>query len=156
MSGNEDLSGKHTALTLRPQSGNPTTGVDQAALFTKIVSSIPHLFFAPNNSQTPIQLTYNSLTTTGLTQHTFMAGPFIVYGGFINNPTLNQVVNLSPGSQLIYVDLTIGFYSAATTILAASACPTNVAGTSFNITYPSLLVGSGVTFGVYYLAIGLP
>lgn len=160
MSGNEDIAGKHTIVTLRPQSGDPTTGANQTALYTKIVSSVSNLFFAPNNSQTPIQLTYPSIIRIngpGLNQthQYFMAGPFLVYGGFINNPTNNQLVTLSPGSSLIYVDLTIGFYNKPPILFPITVAPTNVAGMSFNISYPTGLPTS-TKFGVYYLAIGLP
>jgi hypothetical protein len=81
--------GKHTTLKFSVQP-NPTTSSTQVSLFTKLVSGKPQLFFAPPSSATPIQMTYESIST-GLQssnpdvylpdQYSFMAGPFIIYMG---------------------------------------------------------------------------
>src|SRR4029077_18551507 len=82
----DNVPGRHSVLTMRPQSVDPTTTANNVALYNKIVSSVPELFFRPNNNQTPIQLTYPSIST-GLAstnpdvyntdQYTFLAGPFV-------------------------------------------------------------------------------
>lgn len=155
MSGDLDVAGAHTALTMLPQAAmtTPTTDADQVCLFTQIVNGVPNLFFEPNSNQTPIQLTYPSVLNTGLMQQSFLAGPFIVYGGFINAPTQGQTVTLTPGSSLIYVDLTVAFYVGPIRF-PATAVPVNVAGMSFDISFTNTMVGQ--SFGVYYFAIGLP
>lgn len=116
---------------------------------------MPTLFYRPNSNQTPIQMSYPSIANTGGTQYSFLAGPFIIYGGFIHNPSIGQSVTLSPGSALIYVDLTMAFVSASIYNFNSQVVPTSVSGTSFNITYVN--PGSNIKdLYVYYLAIGLP
>lgn len=156
MSGDLDVAGAHTALTMLPQAAmtTPVTDADQICLFTQLVSGIPNLFLEPNSNQKPIQLTYPSISNTGLIQQSFLAGPFIVYGGFINAPTQSQNVILSPGSSLIYVDLTIAFYAGPITSIPVTAVPANITGMSFDISLVNTIVGQ--SFGVYYFAIGLP
>ena len=151
--GDATTAGLHTTLTLRPQSGDPTTAADQIALYNKLVSSIPELFFRPNSNQTPIQLTYPSIKTdSSATQYTFMAGPFIVYGGSVVNPTNGQTVTLTPGSNLLYVGLTTSNFSGTAGALN-TAVPTSISGTSFNITFQTSFATLPAT--VYYLAIGV-
>jgi hypothetical protein len=143
--------GKHNLLSFRPQIADPATSSTQTALYNKLVSAIPELFFRHNNSQTPIQLTYPSIKADNtLTQYSFIAGPFIVYGGFIKAPTNGQVVTLSPGTQLIFVDLIVA--SSTTVNHIDEAAATAIAGTSFTIKYAPFATGS---LDIYYLAIGL-
>lgn len=143
-----DVSGMHAVLTLRPQNSDPATNATQIAIYNKIVSSIPELFFRPNNNQTPIQLTYPSLKAdSSNTQYSFVAGPFIVYGGKVSNPSQGQTVVLTPGTSLKYVDLTVANYLG---LFIPMAVPTNIVGNSFDISYQNGLAN----FDVYYLAIG--
>lgn len=144
--------GKHTVLTMRPQTLDPVTDADHVGFYNKLVTSIPELFFAPNNSQTPIQLTYPSINTASnsLTQYSFMAGPFVVYGGKIVGPTNGQTITLIPTSTLIYVGLT------GTNIVPASAgtqgvIPINITGSAFDVKFTSFIT----SLDVYYLAIGV-
>lgn len=131
---NQDEQGMHTILNFRPQTIDPTTSATQIALYTKLVSSIPMLFFAPSSSQTPIQLTAPSIST-GLQstnpdvykadQFSFIAGPFIIYGGLITGATNGQVKILSPTSTLLYANVLSIFkkddsLSIVTAILASS------------------------------------
>jgi hypothetical protein len=147
------ISGMHNVLILRPQMADPATSSTQTALYNKLVSSIPELFFRPNNSQTPIQMTYPSIKAdSSNTQYSFVAGPFIVYGGFISAPTNGQLVTLSPGTTLLYVDMTVANSTISPTV-QAEAIPTNITGTSFNITYQN--TGGFGSFDVYYFAIGV-
>lgn len=146
-----DASGKHNVLTFRPQMADPATNATQIALYNKLVSSIPELFFRPNNSQTPIQLTYPSLKTDGTdTQYSFAAGPFIIYFGKVSNPTDGQGVNLTPGTTLLYVDLTVTTDENLGPFIAM-AVPTNISGTSFNISFQNIAHGP---FDVFYMAVG--
>lgn len=147
------ISGMHDVLILRPQMADPATSATQTALYNKLVSSVPELFFRPNNSQTPIQMTYPSIKADlSNMQYSFVAGPFIVYGGFISAPTNGQLVTLTPGTTLLYVDLTVANSTISPTVIA-EAIPTSIAGTSFNITYQN--TGSFGSFDVYYFAIGV-
>lgn len=158
----EKIAGKHNMLTLRPVSPDPATLANQIALYNKLVSSVPELFYRPNNNQTAIQLTYPSLQT-GLQstnpdvyfaqQYTFVAGPFIIYGGRITAPTSGQLVTLTPGTTLLYVDLTVTNPQSGLPINRSNtAVPTGIAGNSFTITYSNLILG---TIDIYYFAIGV-
>lgn len=151
------LQGLHNVLTLRPQGSDPATSATQTAIYNKLVSSIPALFFRPNNSQTAIQMTYPSIKTdSSASQYSFIAGPFVIYGGLVKNPTNNQTVTLSPATTLKYVSLTVTDVVNGTTPVvgvALNAAPTSIAGSSFNITFNAAT--SGVTFNVFYMAIGL-
>ena len=153
---NTTFKGMHNVLTIRPQTGDPTTAADQTALYNKLVSTIPQLFFRPHNNATPIQLTYKSIKADlSDTQYSFIAGPFIVYGGFITTPTNGQQVTLTPGSSLIYVGLTPSNVKGVFNVVK-SAFPTNInsspGANSFTITFDA-----SITVGiVYYFAIGLP
>ena len=138
----------------------PVTSATQAALYTKLVSSVPELFFAPSSAQTPIQLSYPSIQS-GLqstnpnvyypTQYTFVAGPFIFYGGLIKAPTNGQLVTLTPGTTLQYIELIGANYVSKNKDI--NITPVSLAGTSFNISFnPGLANG---TFDVYYFGIGV-
>lgn len=148
----DEFSGMHTALTLRPQTLDPVTSVTQVAIYNKLVSSIPEMFFRPSSNQTPIQMTYPSIKADLTnTQYSFVAGPFIIYGGLINNPTQGQIVTLTPGTTLIFVDLIVSNSKILPTQVQM-AIPTNISGTSFNIAYQSTI---STNFDVYYFAVGL-
>jgi hypothetical protein len=152
---NENLQGMHAVLTMRPQSGDPTTDSTHVALYNKLDgSSIPELFFRPNSNQTPIQLTYPSLSTTSgaAQQYSFVAGPFVVYGGKITNATKGQVVTLSPSTTLLYVGLTTANFLGSPTSIP-QAVPTSISGSSFTIQFQTQVAGT--TLDVYYLAIGM-
>lgn len=150
---NSEFSGMHNFVTLRPQNSDPATSATQIALYNKLVSSVPQMFYRPNNSQTPIQMTYSSLKADETnTQYSFVAGPFIVYGGLISNPTYNQLVSLSPGTTLLYVDLIIVNMQFPAGAFIIQAIPTNISGNSFNITFQNI---AHPNFDVYYFAIGV-
>lgn len=155
------FSGMHSIVTMQPQSGvlAPVTTSSQIGLFNRLVSGQPNLFFAPGSSQTPIQLTYSSIKAdSSADQYTFMAGPFIIYGGKITgltNASQGQTKTLTPGSSLIYVDLTMANPGATYPALPLkSAVPTGISGTSFNISFQAY--AGTATFDIYYFAIGLP
>lgn len=156
-----DVMGKHNVLTMQPVMSDPATSATQIALYNKLVSSVPELFYRPSSSGTPIQMTYPSLQT-GIqttnpnvyypTQYSFVAGPFIIYGGIVIKPTNGQTVTLTPGTTLLYVDLVVA-NSSFIAPLPSYAVPTSISGTSFNISYQT--PGAGETIDVYYFGIGV-
>ena len=151
---NLTLQGMHTVLTVRPQGTDPTTAAGQVAFYNKLVSTIPQLFFRPQSNATPIQLTYNTVSTSGAQQFSFVAGPFIIYGGFFTGGvTAGTVVTLTPGSSLLYAGLTTsGVAGALNVIKSAVAANLNSPANSFTIQFTA-----GITVQtVYYFAIGLP
>lgn len=144
----------HTVLTLRPQIGDPTTLANQTALYNKLDGSgNPEIFYRPNNNQTPIQLTYPSLNTTqgAAQQYSFVAGPFVIYGGIIKNATNGQTITLTPVTTLLYVGLTSANV-VPKGLLSLSSVATNISGNSFVISYSAPSITST---DVYYLAIGI-
>ncbi len=160
--------GAHNLLLLYPQpaSPNPTTSATQVGLYNQ--SGTPEVFFVPNNSQTPIQLTYPSIQTGIQTlatpttpdiyyaqQYSFVAGPFVIYGGFIKAATQGQTVTLTPTTTLIYVGLvmeTIPNFNQQ-----MSAIPTGISGSSFNISYRQNITVPPVQNlpNIWYFAIGM-
>lgn len=156
-----EFAGMHNNLTFRPQSGDPTTAANQIAVYNKLVTGIPELFYRPNSSQTPIQLTYPSIQTGLQTltppvyfpnQYSFMAGPFIVYGGIFIGVTNNQVFTLTPGTTLLYVDLSVTNVNAESPNVTKEAIPTNITGTTFTASFQAFTTG---TFDIFYFAIGM-
>lgn len=147
--------GQHVVLTLRPQGADPITSADEVAIYNKLVTGVPELFYAPNNAQTPIQLTRDSIdTTTANSKYTFIAGPFTVYGGKISNPTNGQVVNLSPSTTLLYVGLVIDRLIFTSPTSTFAACATGIVGNSFTISYTTTITNPN-QLDVYYFAIGV-
>ncbi len=148
-----DEQGKHTVLTLYKQAGDPTTSATQISLYNKLDSnSIPELFFRPSSNQTPIQLTYPSLSTVetgapGGTQYSFVAGPFIVFGGYRTGITNGTPVTLTPGTNLRYVSLTL--FNTGTFFPQPFATATNIVGNTFTFT-----ANTSSPLDMYYLAIG--
>jgi hypothetical protein len=158
--------GMHNFMIFRPQIGitpNPSTTTSQVALYTKLVSNVPQLFFRPSNNQTPIQLTYPSIST-GLQstnpdvylprQYSFLAGPFVFYIGIVTGVIDNQQITILPSTALIYV----GVMLMANTVTAfTNAAATNVgsggnAQNQFNVRIG--ITSSSPTFEIMYLAIG--
>jgi len=157
-----EFAGMHNQLTLRPQGSDPATDANQIAIYNKLVSSIPEMFYIPNNSQTPIQLTYPSLLTgkdnTGAflkQQYSFSAGPFIIFFGRIDNPTSGQIVTLAPGTSLLYVDLTAAFRDGRFLDATTNVAPTtlNTPANSFTIRFA--FIPDPGTFSVLYYAVGI-
>ncbi len=155
-----NLQGMHSVLTFRANANpalDPATTANQIALYTKIISNNAVLFFRPSNSQTPIQLTYPSIST-GLQsrnpdvwfdrQYSFLPGPFVFYLGILAVPD-GTVITLTPSTTLIYVGLVLvgGLGSDK-----PSAAATNIAGNQFTVRFSA---GSANPFFVYYIAIGV-
>ena len=152
LTSSDKYQGMHNVLTMRAQGSAPTTDATHVGLFNMLVGGIPELFYGPSSAQTPIQLTYPSISTSesALTQYSFVAGPFVVYGGVIREATNGQVVTLSPTTTLRYV----GLQSANVMfrpLAIPNSIPTNITGSSFTISTSAVGL---VSFDVYYLAIG--
>jgi hypothetical protein len=140
------------------QPSDPATSASQIALYNKLVpptTGTPALFFAPSSSQTPIQLTYPSLNTSGPTQYTFIAGPFVVYGGLVTAATIGQLITLTPTTNLLYVGLVAANIRNVKSNTSFLPVPTsiNTPASTFTIQY-STPVLPGTLVDVYYLAIG--
>lgn len=160
---NQAQQGMHNTLTFRPQDADPTTTVDQVSLYTKTTGSNTDLYFAPSNSQTPIQLTYPSVST-GLAsedpdvylsdQYTFIPGPFVVYTGniFENN---GFIKTLTPATTLIYVGLVLVNAGVGTDKTPGCATNLNVGGCKFTVRFANDF-SSGFKPRIKYLAIGKP
>lgn len=159
----DTIAGRHSVLTMRVKVSpvDPATSSTQIAIYNKLVSSIPSLFFRPSGNLTPIQLTYPSLRT-GLqstnpdvyfpTQYSFVAGPFIVYGGFIANVGTGVNVPLAPGTNLRSVDVILANFkpvTGSTSVPVAAA--TNIVGNSFDIL--TRLQPDGSQADAYYFAV---
>jgi hypothetical protein len=135
------LQGMHTVLILREQTGDPATAIDQVALYVKSVSSSTMLFYRPSNNQTPIQLTYPSIST-GLQstnpdvflpqQYSFMPGPFVIYFGTISIND-GQIVTLLPATTLVFVSVIQKNAAAAG---KQNAAATNIVGNQFTVRIP--------------------
>jgi len=160
--GNTDLQGKHNILILRIQALDPATTSTQNAIYNKSVATfpsatlIPNLFFRPNNSQTPIQMTYPSIGTSSAptyaaNQYSFLAGPFVVYTGVLINPADGTVVNVLPATRLRYVGLGVQNFETGSAIVSTHAIPTAIAANSFTIRFQT---SPGSKRNIYYLAIG--
>ncbi len=156
------IAGEHNYLTMREQLLDPATNADQIALYQKAVSTIPELFFRPNNSQTPIQLTYPSLNTDSTTtnQYSFIAGPFVVYFGLLPLVSTGQLVTMLPSSTLVYVNLQITNLTVQIhdkdplgVDQAYVAYPGNITANKFNIGFTGQ-VGNKI-FDLYYFVVGL-
>jgi hypothetical protein len=170
---NQPLQGAHDVILFKEKS-DPTTDANQIALYTKPISSLPCLFYRPNSSQDPIQLTYSSISTGKdnatpskylLQQYSFLAGPFVVYTGIFNDIASGYLATMTPSTTLLYVGLTIlgaGSHpippAVADPNVFATACATNVNGATgttpgvFNVQFDASLPVQKVS----YFIIGQP
>ena len=150
----DSVSGMHNLLNFQPQTGmtpDPATSATQIALYTKLVNSIPELFYRPSSDQNPIQMTYPSINADSSdTQYSFVAGPFVIYGGFISAPTNGQTVTLLPSTTLVYIDIIAANLQVVAGIKTQVVIPTSVVGNSFNISFEGTR-----KFDVFYLAVGV-
>lgn len=152
----KDDPGLHNVLLLRPQTTDPVTAADNCAIYNKLVSGSPQLFFLASNNPLPIQLTNSKLNTkqTGAplgAQSSFIAGPFTVFMGYVIDCPTGQVVNLN-SSSLIYVGLSTTWRGFPTQINVA--VPTNITGGQFTIEYKFFTTPEFLPI-IYYMAIGL-
>lgn len=164
LTSDQQFAGLHSVVTFNPQAAMtaPVTSSVQVGLYNQLVGNSPNLFFAPSSSQTPIQLTYETLKSDRSdTQYTFMAGPFIVYAGAFRDQNASSspiAVSLSPGSKLIYVNVQMANITAIVGTVIKTASVTDLSGTTFNIRVPAYMPFAGIPdkYDVYYFAVGLP
>lgn len=159
---NVDNVGKHEVLTLRPQGSDPATTANQSAIYNKLVTGVPQLFFRSDTNQTPIQWSNSNLSTiqTGATpdaQSSFLAGPFTIYVGFFPNCPLGQIITVLPSSTLIYVGLSTILPSGVSPGIATTAAAFGMAGNQFQVTFNNTATGipTPKTPTIYYTAIGI-
>lgn len=157
LTSNEDA-GKHKVLLMRPTT-DPTTSSAQCALYNKLITSVPQLFYRPASNGTPIQMSNSNLNTvqTGAppgTQVSFLAGGFTIYMGFVVNCPNLQVVTLTPSTTLIYVGLTT-LFPRGQIPANIPKIPTaiNLSINQFTVTYGNFSPATNPT--IYYMAIGL-
>lgn len=151
--------GMHTSLTFRPQVADPTTTPFQSALYNKLVTSVPQLFWRPNSNQSAIQLTNSNLNTiqtgaSGDTQSSFIAGPFTIYLGIVRNCGPFTSITVSPSSNLIYVGLSTILSNTAKPGSNNNAQAINITGDTFTINYNSGNIAFVPFPTIYYMAIG--
>jgi len=80
-------------------------------------------------------------------QYSFIAGPFVIYGGLIIGPTSGNTITLLPSKTLIHVGLVI---TKPQNTLNNYAIAKNITGNSFDI-YTNAAAG----FDLYYFAVGV-
>ena len=159
---NSNLQGMHTVLNFKAQGSDPTTSATQVSLYTKTISSNTVLFYAPNSSQTPIQMTYPAITTGTnnatppvylLAQQTFLPGPFVFYSGIIIGATQGQTITLTPSSTLLYVGLMIKDWKPGSQgpLTFVTACATNLSTNTFKVQFTNGLPVQNIS----YIAIGI-
>lgn len=141
------IRGMHNELSLYQQAGDPTTAANQVALYTKAVSARSLVFYRPASDATAIQLTYPSISTdpTLSQQYSFVAGPFVIYGGLLTGATNGQVITLTPTSTLLFVGVELVYLGQTKTTIQVTAAPS---GSGFTL---SMSLGNQ---NVYYMAIG--
>lgn len=150
------IGGMHNSMIMQAQGSDPTTSANEVAIYNKLVSTIPNLFLRPASDGTAIQMTYPSIKAdSSNTQYSFVAGPFIIFGGYLANITQNQVVTLSPGTTLLYVDLVLTNIVKPNPGVAMQAVPTtlNTPANSFTIKFSPK--GASTTYDAYYFAVGV-
>lgn len=142
-------SGKHRLLTIQP-TNDPATDPDEIGVYSKIIGlNPPQLFYRPNLNGTPIQLTYDSINTdpTQTQQYSFIAGPFVIYGGKLEGVSTGNTITLLPATTLIHVDAVV---ITNGNINRTQIIPSNLAANSFDL-YASF---SSVV-DIYYFAVGV-
>lgn len=144
------FAGMHKVLTMIKQNVDPVTAANEVALYNKLSSGVSQIFFRPQSAGTPIQMTTTNTPAIPQSIVSFVAGPFIVYAGFVTSPTNGQVVTLTPSSTLIYVG-TNALSPRGTNVLVVMI-PTNISGSSFTIRFQT---GASAPY-MYFMAIGKP
>lgn len=118
--------GKHTNVILQRQSVDPTIDDDFDALYGKSVatnsSTADEIFvripqFLPNQfPNAPMQLTFNSVNTSGPVYQSFMAGGYIIYFGTTSNIAVPITLSPVPSSIECIIADGNGFTTVGTPI----------------------------------------
>lgn len=106
--------GDHIGMILQNQSSDPAVGESNIVLYAKNATSKagtqPQLFikvpqFLPNIKSLPMQLTYNTVNTTGPVYQSFLPGGYIFYFGNSSLATSPTLITLSPQPTKILMAL---------------------------------------------------
>lgn len=109
---NDFNQGDHEKVVMNNQANDPGVTENLCALYAKSANStaygnIPQLFaqipkFLPNEKpNTGMQLTYNSVNTTGPIYQSFLPGGYVLYMGTTTNITVPVTLTPSPSGILI-------------------------------------------------------
>lgn len=121
---NNTGAGKHTLIQFPIPQTTPVTAANEIAIYPKIVSSVPQLFFRPQSAGTEVQLT-NAITPAGFTPTfnpvnvggqpvtggalvTFLPGNMILIGGVVTG------TNGASGIQQIIFPFNVGTIASVT------------------------------------------
>lgn len=150
---NSSHQGKHTHVIMQQQSDDPEVEGSFDSLYGKSVTStlntsdqvfvkIPE--FLPNNQpNTPMQLTFNSVNTTGPSQYqSFLAGGYIIYFGTTSNIAVPITLVPAPSIILCVIPNPTAFTNVGTPI------PIDISVTILNLFQFKLnsVAGPGSTF----------
>lgn len=136
---NSNKQGNHSTIVFKNQATDPDVTGTWGTLYSKTGSGVanqPNLFwrtfpFVPNQTNLPMQLTFNQIVNTGTQQQSFIAGGYIVYFGTVTS--VANVVTFAPGGV-----------SPCTKVVFAMTNPMQVVSTftttSFKITSAALSV----------------
>jgi len=159
---NQENQGQHSQTTLERQGGAPATAADECALYTFLgTGSQSQLFYRPDTNGVQIQMSYQSVINTGAQQQSFMAGPFIIYFGRVDNLAAgSNTITLTPAStQLITVhacctsdNYVPSSFPKQSFIASPSTFTTNTFIVVLSPTNPPL---PPFFFSLYYFAIGV-
>ena len=154
----DEIAGQHNSLTFVAQTVDPTTTSSQAALYNKLVTAggttTPQLFFRSSSDATPIQMTNSNssiIATPNVTyrQSSFLAGPFTIYTGFLQNVVNGATITLIPSTTLKYVGVSI--IDPGLSINKFPSIATNISGNTFQVQFGLIILKPTI----YYMAIGL-
>lgn len=160
--------GKHGAMIFEKQTTDPTVVQDQADIYAKDATSntstepqlfaripvfLPTKFDTTQATNTPMQLTFNSVDTAGPIYHSFLPGGLIVYFGSVSDIAPAIVLTPQPTEILI----AMAFPNNSTTL--GQPIPYNVStringNTSFNIYSDLNFTGPVVAYTFTWIAIG--
>ncbi len=158
---NSSNQGKHEAIILEKQVIDPVIAGNIVDIYNKndqIFLRIPR--FLPENTNTPIQLTYSTVNTAGPQYQSFLPGGYILYTGSSSGITSSAspvvtTITLSPAPSLILLPM------AASNTMTQFGTPqpcgigTQILNASqFNITLTSPSNGAAATYNITWFAIG--
>ena len=138
---NDTNQGDHESVILTNQTADPgvTTALDvlysknasskagiQPQLFVQIPKFLPNQNNSDNVPNTPMQLTYNSVNTSGPIYQSFLAGGYLLYFGMVSS--IGSPIILSPAPTKLLIAIADG-----NNVLGVNQVPFNVC-TSINTT----------------------
>ena len=165
---NLSTQGKHGAVIFQKQTTDPTVNQDQVDIYAKDATSntstepqlfaripvfLPTKFDTTEATNTPMQLTFNSVNTAGPVYHSFLPGGLIIYFGSVNDIVPSIVLTPQPTKILV----ALAFPNNVTTV--GQPIPYTVStringNTSFNIFSNLNFTGPVVPYTFTWVAIG--